>query len=179
MLENRGAYIAAALTICRAYIIAGQPDKKKRLISFEGWSDTVRSAIAWLGMEDPCNSMERVRADDPERGTLAALLEAWAATFGIGYSHRVLLNEVVAAATRVNITNSAGNRGFANPELQSAVAAAMPAQRQLDAMIFSRWLREKKHRIVGTMWFDSEATTHGHKWWIAGGDGQETETPAL
>ena len=122
--------------------------------------------------------MERVRADDPERGTLAAVLAAWAATFGTGYANRVLLSDVVAAATRVNITNSAGNREFANPELQSAVAA-IPAQRQLDATIFSRWLRERKHRIVGTMWFDSESTTHGHKWWIAGGEGQQTEPPPL
>jgi putative DNA primase/helicase len=175
VLENRGAYVAAALTVVCAYIAAGSPNKKKRLISFEGWSDTVRSAIAWLGMNDPCESMTSVRADDPERGMLAALLAAWAATFGTGYSHRVLLNEAVAAATRVNITDSAGNRRFANPELQSAVAAAVPAQRQLDATTFSRWLRTKKHRRVGDMWFDSEPTTHGHKWWIARGDGQEIE----
>jgi hypothetical protein len=173
VLENRGAYVDAALTVVRAYIVSGQPDKKKRLISFEGWSDTVRSAIAWLGMNDPCESMERVRTDDPERGTLAALLTAWAATFGTGYSHRVPLNDVVAAAARVNIIDSAGNRVFANPELQSAVAAAVPAQRQPDTKSFSYWLRGRKHRIVGDMWFDSEPTTHGHHWWIARGDGQE------
>jgi putative DNA primase/helicase len=49
ILENRGAYIAAALIICRAYFVAGQPNKAKRLASFEGWSDIVRSALIWLG----------------------------------------------------------------------------------------------------------------------------------
>jgi hypothetical protein len=177
VLAKRGSYIAAALTICRAYIAAGRPNTKPRLASFEGWSDTVRSALTWLDLKDPVESMERVRADDPERTTLAGLLAAWSATFGTGYSHRVLLSDVVAAATRVNITGATGNRVFANPELQSAVAAAVPAHRQLDAMVFSRWLRQRKHRIVGGMWFDSEGTTHGHHWWVAREDGQEVPPP--
>ena len=40
------------LTICRAYFVAGRPEKVPRLASFEGWSDTVRSALIWLGKED-------------------------------------------------------------------------------------------------------------------------------
>jgi hypothetical protein len=36
VLGNRGAYIAAALTICRAYVVAGRPNKAPRLASFEG-----------------------------------------------------------------------------------------------------------------------------------------------
>ena len=70
VLENRGAYIAACLTICRAYIAAGRPNRAPRLASFEGWSDTVRSALIWLGKADPVTSMELARAEDPERGEL-------------------------------------------------------------------------------------------------------------
>jgi putative DNA primase/helicase len=46
VLANRGKYIAACLTIARAYITAGHPGKLSPLASFEGWSDTVRSALA-------------------------------------------------------------------------------------------------------------------------------------
>ena len=53
ILANRGAYIAAALTICRAYIAAGRPNLKPRLNSYGEWSDTVRSALTWLGEADP------------------------------------------------------------------------------------------------------------------------------
>jgi hypothetical protein len=45
ILDDRGTYIAACLTICRAYIVAGRPGLLPRLASFEGWSDTVRSAL--------------------------------------------------------------------------------------------------------------------------------------
>ena len=39
ILADRGKYVAAALTICRAYAITGRPDKKTPLASFGGWSD--------------------------------------------------------------------------------------------------------------------------------------------
>ena len=58
ILADRGAYIAACLTICRAYIVAGSPDQVKPLASFEGWSDIVRSALIWLGKTDPVDSMD-------------------------------------------------------------------------------------------------------------------------
>jgi hypothetical protein len=48
VLADRGAYVAAALTVCRAYIVAGRPDRANPIASFEGWSDTVRSALMWL-----------------------------------------------------------------------------------------------------------------------------------
>ena len=66
ILANRGAYIAAALTICRAYIAAGRPNLLPQLASFGEWSDTVRSALVWLGEADPVKSMDTSRADDPE-----------------------------------------------------------------------------------------------------------------
>ena len=53
ILANRGNYIAAALTICRAYIAAGRPNQLPQLASFGEWSDTVRSALVWLGEADP------------------------------------------------------------------------------------------------------------------------------
>ncbi len=52
----------------RAYFAAGRPNGAPRLASFEGWSDTVRSALIWLGKADPVASMELARAEDPERG---------------------------------------------------------------------------------------------------------------
>ena len=67
VLADRGAYIAACLTICRAYIVAGRPAPARKLASFEGWSDTVRSALIWLGKADCINSMETSREEDPER----------------------------------------------------------------------------------------------------------------
>ena len=52
VLADRGKYIAACLTICRAYIVAGRPNKLPQLHSYGEWSDTVRSALVWLGEAD-------------------------------------------------------------------------------------------------------------------------------
>ena len=78
VLANRGRYVAAALTICRAYAVAGKPNKAKRLASFEGWSDTVRSALIWLGEPDVVASMAVVKTDDPELAELNEMLSSWA-----------------------------------------------------------------------------------------------------
>ena len=66
VLADRGKYIAACLTICRAYVLAGRPRKAKPLASFAGWSDCVRSALLWLGRADCVASQELTRAEDPE-----------------------------------------------------------------------------------------------------------------
>ena len=71
ILADRGKYVAAALTICRAYAIAGRPDKKTPLASFGGWSDTVRSALMWLGEADPVELDRGVARRRPRIGGIA------------------------------------------------------------------------------------------------------------
>lgn len=82
-LERRAEYVAAALTIIRAYLAAGHPDLGLSSFgSFERWSDMVRSALVWTGAADPCESREAVMEDDPEAAMLRALLAAWWERFG-------------------------------------------------------------------------------------------------
>ena len=71
VMADRGKYIAACLTICRAYIAAGRPDKLPKLASFGGWSDTVRSALVWLGEADPVKSHGHVEGRRPRDGRAA------------------------------------------------------------------------------------------------------------
>src|SRR5262249_44791958 len=82
VLADRGKYIAACLTICRAYMLAEGHDKPTPLASFEGWSDIVRSALLWLEEADPVASLDIGRDDDPERNALLDLMTAWDAVFG-------------------------------------------------------------------------------------------------
>jgi putative DNA primase/helicase len=63
VLADRGAYVAAALIVCRAYHVAGRPGRAKPIASFEDWSDTVRSALIWLGKADPVKAMDSARAE--------------------------------------------------------------------------------------------------------------------
>jgi len=82
-LERRAEYVAAALTVLRAYIITGRPDLGLSSFgSFERWSGLVRSALVWAGAADPCESREAVMEDDPELVMLRTLLAAWWERFG-------------------------------------------------------------------------------------------------
>lgn len=50
---HRPQHIADVLTILRAYIAAGRPQKNVPNFRFVEWSRLVRQAILWLGMPDP------------------------------------------------------------------------------------------------------------------------------
>jgi putative DNA primase/helicase len=79
----RGKLVIAALTILRAYHVAGRP--KQEILPFgrfEEWSDLVRSALVWLDEEDPCKSRKEVENTDPVRASLGSLLSAWYEAFG-------------------------------------------------------------------------------------------------
>src|SRR5262249_30811664 len=60
--RDRGRYVGAVLTICRAYLAAGKPGCLSPLASFEAWSDLVRSPLVWLGYPDPVETMASARA---------------------------------------------------------------------------------------------------------------------
>ncbi|MER8854425.1 bifunctional DNA primase/polymerase [Mesorhizobium australicum] len=77
ILADRGRFVAAALTIVRAYLAVGCPDTRAPLASFEAWSRTVRSALVWLGCADPVDTMASARADDPEWAAAREVVAAW------------------------------------------------------------------------------------------------------
>ena len=77
ILADRGKYIAACLTICRAYAAAGRPNRLPQLASYGEWSDTVRSALVWLGEADPVKSQDKSHAEDPEASALLTVLNEW------------------------------------------------------------------------------------------------------
>jgi hypothetical protein len=81
--RNREAYVVDALTIIRAWQVAGKP---KALVppigSFGDWSDMCRQPLLWLGLPDPASSlMEQVKSD-PDTRALAVFMEAWCCEFG-------------------------------------------------------------------------------------------------
>ena len=73
MLQNRGAYVAACLTIARAYKAAGAPKVCRPLGSYGEWSEMIRAPLIWLGEADPIESMETAREEDPELSAIREL----------------------------------------------------------------------------------------------------------
>jgi hypothetical protein len=77
VMSDRGSYVAAALTIIRAYLTAGSPKVCNSIGSYSGWSTMVRSPFVWLGQPDPVASMEFSREDDPELADIRELFGLW------------------------------------------------------------------------------------------------------
>jgi putative DNA primase/helicase len=164
VLADRGLYVGAALTVCRAYLAAGRPNPARKLASFEGWSDTVRSAINWLGQDDPVKSMDTSRADDPDRSTLRAMLVSWADVIGTGYTSRMTLKDVIAL-----IGQSTGQGETKKwPDLTAAVISAAGDHRyQPDAQRLGYWMRSHKNRVLGELRFEQDADSKkGSQWWV-------------
>jgi hypothetical protein len=76
---QRPRLLAAALLILHAYCVAGRPDMKlSPWGSFEGWTALVRSAVAWVGMEDPGEARLSLQsAADEKLEALRLLMDCW------------------------------------------------------------------------------------------------------
>ena len=74
---NRGTYVAAGLTIMRAYLVAGAPPVCGPFGSYAEWSTMVRSPLVWLGEPDPVASLDTTQAEDPELADLRELCDLW------------------------------------------------------------------------------------------------------
>ena len=165
IVENRSKYIAAVLTVCRAYVMAGFPDKLEPLASFEGWSDLVRSSLVWLGEADPVDSVEANRGEDPEMTLLKEVIDAWSEVIGCGFGYRFPLSQILEIAAEKSPT-------FAPswPRLE-AVLQNICGHREANALNLSAWLRTKKGRIAGGKWIDCKVPSNNSKpteWFIAG-----------
>jgi putative DNA primase/helicase len=77
ILNDRSKYIAAILTIAKAYLAAGSPRVCAEIASFGDWTRLARAPLIWLGRVDPIQTMAKARKDDPELARLEALVSAW------------------------------------------------------------------------------------------------------
>jgi hypothetical protein len=130
--SNRGELVAAALTILRAYHVAGRPDRPPRLQSFEQWSDTARAALMWLDAGDPVATMDRLRKAAPELGSLTAVLHAWRAAFGV---KPTTAREAITAADD-------------RPDLHDALMAIAGRSGRIDSRVLGNWLAHRADRVV-------------------------------
>ncbi len=146
VLANRGKYIAAALTIARAYAAAGHPNELPPLASFEDWSRIVRSALVWLGRADPVDTMEAARADDPTTSDLRALLLSWDQAIG---REQVTTGRIIS---RADERSPHGERTF--PDLyQALLSVAEGRGGEVNARRLGHYLARHRGRIIGGLKF--------------------------
>lgn len=158
---HRGDLVQAALTILRAHHLAGRPDMGlKPYGRFEDWSATVRAALVWLGMPDPCLSIADLEESDPIRQHLRTLLQSWHGMFGskpatVAEAVQRATSELEDAAQMLNeaCMEVAGERGSINQRILGRFLSKY--ERRMEGGLRIEKAGEYKH---ATLWRVSELT---------------------
>ena len=148
--NHRETYAVAALTILRAYVVAGRPKQQAPALGgFEGWSRMVRDPLLWLGEADARATMRKARDNDPVRAVILPLMEQWTELIGVGEHDTMTAGAVVERANEREAPNFGGDE-WRHPDFRAAlVAVAAGNSGNLDQNKLGYWLRAHKDRIVG------------------------------
>lgn len=155
----RGKYVAAALTVVRAYLGAGKPGTLAPLASFDEWNSWVRGTLIWLGCADPVASMEDARTDDPELSELRELLGCWASAVGVDEDITVRELDVLSSQKVMRKVEHTGrNRevesffvatdDFEHPDLRDALVKIAGERGTVNSRRLGKWLLAREGRIA-------------------------------
>lgn len=137
VLRDRGRFVSLALTIVRAWIVAGRPMQECRpLAGFGEWSDLCRQPLMWLGLSDPTASVFKALSEDPDRETLGRLLTAWQGAIGRGPA---MVRDAV---------NRASTFGGANDDLREVLHDIADERGEINRRRLGWWIRRHAGRIV-------------------------------
>ena len=140
--NNRGAYVAAILTIVRAYLAAGAPRVCGPIGSYRAWSTMVRSPLIWVGEPDPVASMESVRAEDPELANIREFFDLWLA-YDLDLDQPYTTNRIIEIASAPPAAND-----FNPPALKLMLMRVAADQDGVSAMRLGWWLKKISGRVV-------------------------------
>jgi hypothetical protein len=168
VLKNRGAYIAAALTIARAYLLGGRVERIEKIGSYGQWSKFVREPLVWLGEEDPIKSMEQAFQNDPAKDAAERLIEQWKVVLGTENSFKISELIEKAKESDPNPVMGTGHPEFLRkyPDFYDVLMERAGDRGQVDPRRFGVWLRALKGQIYSGFKIitASESSGHGHRW---------------
>jgi bifunctional DNA primase/polymerase-like protein len=137
---NRATYVAAGLTVMRAYLAAGAPEVCGPLGSYAEWSTMVRSPLVWLGEPDPVASIDATQAEDPELADLRELFDRCLGEY--------LPDTVYGTATFVDAANAAPVGFNPNPWRELLLRIAADKDGDISAKRLGEWLHRNSGRVV-------------------------------
>jgi hypothetical protein len=156
VLRERGRYVAAALTIVRAWIVAGRPSTPcTSMAGYGDWSDLCRQPLLWLGLPDPTTSVFEAMAEDPDRETLGRLLAAWHAVFG---KTPTMVRDAVREAFLSHDKDA---------ELQEVLHDIADERGEINRRKLGWWIKRRAGRIVdGLRFVRAVGNSSAEKWWV-------------
>lgn len=160
--SQRGRYVAAALTIIRAWRKAGSPRADvENIVTFSGaWSDYCRHPLMWLGHADPATALLDQVKHDPDGDMLAGLMTAWRMAFS-------------SIPTTVRKAVDQAQRSY--PDLLDAMREFPVEEKGTINRSKLGWLlRKNANRIVGGLEFQQSAADGRTAWRVV-----EVNSPPL
>lgn len=144
VLGHRGELVRAALSVPLAYIAAGRPIVTAPRSRFSDWDALVRYPLLWLGAADPIDTQAQLRASDPVRESLDALLRAWRNAFG---------DQPASIASAITAATAPGQ--LADLPLHEALKAiAGERSGEINARRLGRYIKRSVRRIEGGLRFE-------------------------
>lgn len=154
VLCERGRYVAAALTIVRAWIVAGRPRSgSKALAGYSDWSEVCVQPLLWLGLADPTESAFDAVAADPEREVLQRFHAAWEAVFG---KTPIMVRELIAKSIAEDRTCA---------ELREIIQDIAGEREDINRRKLGRWIKRHLNHIVdGRRFVRANSNGAAEKW---------------
>ena len=157
LAQRRGEFVSHALTIIRAYRVAGSPRAScPGFGSYDEWATLVRQPLLWLGVADPVANIVEQLAADPDREELGRLLTAWRKVFGAAAAH-------VADAVEKTQPGVYGS----STELRDVCMELAEERGQINRRRLGKWIARHAGRIVGGLRFEkSTSKSYSQKWQV-------------
>lgn len=158
VLENRPQYVSLALTIIRAYVVAGCPIQKNlpSLASYEDWTRLVRAPLVWLGLPDPATALFTTIKVDPDREILGRLMANLFKAFG---DKSTSVSDLVARIDGEIGTNR-------NTELAEVVREISEQQGKINRRTLGRWISRHQGVIVDGYVLSKSTKSGGSERWV-------------
>jgi putative DNA primase/helicase len=158
----RTKLVTAGLTVLRAWHIhsASHQVGVAPLGSFEDWCARIRDALIWLGKEDPCETMTRLRKEDPKRQKLVFFIEQWKRNFRYSdeFSARQLIDRVEDRTNAKTVTRFQDFRDI-------LASIAMNARGELSPEKLGHWLKAHVGKPVGDAMIGEPRFIAGRQVW--------------
>ncbi len=142
---DRGKYLVAALTVLRAFQVAGLPRQCDPLGSFHDWSRRVRDALVWLDQADPVATLDTVRQNDPRLDAITAVFTQWWEVIG---RDRVSVQDIIERATRTVTQGFTHRLDFERPSFREALLGVAGDGGAISGRRLSKWIGRNENRIV-------------------------------
>jgi len=158
LTEHRRELAVAAVTLLRAFHVAGRPQSNsvKPQGRFTEWDHLIRHALLWLGYADPCLTVEDVRQADQDRNATVTLLSEIYDAFQV--------NEFTVPQLCKLIGGDNQRAGYRD-DLRDAIAAIADSNGSISRRILGDWFRQKKDRVLGGFRLRQTGATMGRNRW--------------